>query len=123
MRECLDIIPHATQGILDLDISKLLVGMRLDLLQKFALCRQNLFERLLEIRLRGGRVATGLYCNEPRVRNMTFGLGDLIAYRRQKDEPVEQLLVVCVLYTTTHCFLSLPWQPVELWKLIVRSMP
>jgi hypothetical protein len=42
-------IPHATKRVLHLDIAELLVGVCLDLLQKFALRRQDLFEGLLEI--------------------------------------------------------------------------
>jgi hypothetical protein len=54
-------VPHSTQCILDLDIAELLVRMCLDLLEEFALCRQNLLEGLLEIRLRRRRVAACLY--------------------------------------------------------------
>ena len=47
-------VPHATQGILDLDLTKLLVGLSLDLLEQLALCRQDLLESLLQGWL-GGR--------------------------------------------------------------------
>lgn len=47
-------IPHAAKRILNLDIAELLVSVRLDLLQKLALRRQDPLEGSLEIRLRGG---------------------------------------------------------------------
>lgn len=43
--------PHATQGILNLDISELLVGMGLDLFQELAFRRQHFPEGVFEIGL------------------------------------------------------------------------
>jgi hypothetical protein len=49
-------LPHATETILDLDVTKLLVSKSLDFLEEFALGRNDLLQSLLEIWFGRGRV-------------------------------------------------------------------
>lgn len=78
-------IPHASQSIFDLDVAELLVSLCFDLLQKFALCRQNLFEGFLKCWLGRRGIATCLHCVEC-VSWSSIKAGDSIAYQKRKGE-------------------------------------
>ena len=78
-------IPHASQRILNFDIAELLISLCLDLLQQFALRRQDLLESLLKCWLGGRRVAACLYYAEI-VSSSTTEVENSIAYQMRKDE-------------------------------------
>lgn len=65
-REC---APHPAQGVFHLDISELLVGMCLDLLQQITLGWQDLLEGILEIRLGGRGVVACLHWSSGSLAN------------------------------------------------------
>ena len=52
-------LPHASEGILDLDLANDGVALALDLLQQLSLLRDDRLQGLLEIRLSRARVGTG----------------------------------------------------------------
>lgn len=87
-------VPHASQSIFNLDVAQFLVALGLDFLQEFALRRQNPLEGLLEIRLRGGRVAACLHWDKYDVSVVIMGTEVSMAYQRRKDEPIKLVSAV-----------------------------